>query len=183
MYPVTLAQVSDNGEKFVHVIVGSWFWPVNPGVWKNTVPSSMKVPSGATWSRSLTAAMATKIRPLPSVRKSAAPSLRCLIASKLDPSVQSVNSYSSGSLPLLGSAVATPTTVAASAQRAGEGNPGQPKSHHVLLPVAFMNKEGPSPRLLPKSRSSVLGAGRALTPALGTFSAMSAGVRTRVRNK
>ena len=39
------AQVSDNGEKFVQVIVGSLFRPVNPGVSKNTVPSSMKVPS------------------------------------------------------------------------------------------------------------------------------------------
>ena len=48
MYSVTRAQVCESGEKLVQVIVGRLFRPENPGVWKNTVPSSMKV---AAWRR------------------------------------------------------------------------------------------------------------------------------------
>jgi hypothetical protein len=78
MYPVSRDHVSESGEKFVHVIVGSPFVSANPGVSKNTVPSGMNVPSCAYWLRSLTAAVAMKIRP--SVRNSAAPWLRCFNA-------------------------------------------------------------------------------------------------------
>src|SRR5688572_192822 len=81
------------------------------------------------------AAMAMKIRPLPSVRKSAAPSLRCLIAVKPDPSEQSVNSYSNGSLPLLGSAVATLTTVAASANAQANAIPAS-RNRIMFLPLS-----------------------------------------------
>lgn len=67
MYPVRLDQVCDRGEKLVQVMVGCLLGPENPGVSKKTVPSGINVPSGAYWSRSLTAFIATKT-PLPSVR-------------------------------------------------------------------------------------------------------------------